>query len=79
MHINITKGKRGAGFRVGTDSEVARHQTGKGYAASGLGVQQKVLRRTFWLRAWDECSVGICRVPTNTDLGRSIDHPPRNI
>ena len=25
IHRNVTKGQRGAGFRVGTDSEVARH------------------------------------------------------
>ena len=35
----VTNGRRGvAGFGSGTDSEVARHQTVKGCAASGLRV-----------------------------------------
>ena len=49
---------------MGTDSEVARHQVVKGHASSGLPVQQRILRRIFWLRSWSRCSVGIFRVPS---------------
>ena len=48
----------------GQDSEVARHQVVKGHASSGLLVQQRILRRIFWLRSWSRCSVGIFRVPS---------------
>ena len=61
---NVSGGGGGAGFRVGTDSEVARHQVVKGHASSGLPVQQRILRRIFWLRSWSGCSVGVFRVPS---------------
>ena len=54
---------------MGTDSEVARHQVVKGHASSSLLVQQRILRRIFWLRSWSRCSVGIFRVPSPQNPG----------
>ena len=64
IYRNVSGGGGGGGFRVGTDSEVARHQVVKGHASSSLLVQQRILRRIFWLRSWSRCSVGIFRVPS---------------
>ena len=55
IHRNVTRGRRGAGFRAGTDSGVAKHEVVEGHASLGC---------IFWLRCWSRCSVGIFRVPS---------------
>ena len=43
---------------VGTDSEVSRCQTMGMRAAAGCPVQQRILRRIFWLRLWSNLQIG---------------------
>lgn len=57
-------GDKGILLRVGSDSDVGRHQTLRGKASVQLTSQQRILRSLFWLRLWSGLSLELFRVPS---------------
>ena len=61
------RGGNGILLRVGSDSDVGRHQTLRGKANVQLVAQQRILRGLFWLRLWSGLSLELFRVPTKVN------------